>query len=208
MLNDSFPGQYYPPSTIVSFPTKKGKMTGKVQKLNQKTARVAVGSNESIWKVPYGIMEIEDQPVRPEITLKEISEFAYKKLHDYELYDWIFGFDLAQNRGGVCNYTRKRITLSVTFCSVATKEVIFDTVLHEIAHALAGYKEAHGPKWKNIARSIGCKATVCHSIDHGLDRWKGYCPCGETWKRKRLQKRIRSARCPKCKDKITWEAII
>jgi predicted SprT family Zn-dependent metalloprotease len=36
-----------------------------------------------------------------------------------------------------------------------------DTVLHEIAHAIAGHKAGHGPAWKMVARMIGAKPQRC-----------------------------------------------
>ena len=36
-----------------------------------------------------------------------------------------------------------------------SKEQIRDTVLHEIAHAIAGREAGHGPLWKVTARRIG-----------------------------------------------------
>ena len=80
--------------------------------------------------------------------------------------------------------------------------------MHEIAHAIAGYKASHGPDWKKWAIALGCKPEVYHSVRHGKDRWRGSCPCGQTWKRKKLQKRVRNGTCPDCEEKITWEAII
>lgn len=36
-----------------------------------------------------------------------------------------------------------------------------DTVLHEIAHAIAGHKAGHGPAWKAIARKVGARPVRC-----------------------------------------------
>ena len=207
-LTADFPGQYYPPSTIVSFPTEKGTLEGEVRKLNKTNARVIVGSNKTIWKVPYSILKIKKQSIQPEITLQEVEDFAYQKLMEYELLDWHFGFDLAQNRGGVCKSRSKVITLSVTYCLKASREEVLDTVLHEIAHAIVGPKHQHDKVWKEAALRIGCNGEVCHSVNHGLDKWEGSCPCGQTWKRKKLQKRVRNGTCPKCNAKITWQEII
>ena len=42
-----------------------------------------------------------------------------------------------------------------------------DTILHEIAHALAGAKAKHGPAWKAIARRLG--ATLKARAEEGED---------------------------------------
>ena len=207
-LSSEFAGQSYPPSTIVSFPTNKGKMQGEVRKLNKKDARVVVGYNQTIWKVPYSILKIEKRTIQPQITLTEIEDFAYKKLREHGLLDWHFGFDLAQNRGGVCKYRSKVITLSVTYCCKASREEVLDTVLHEIAHAMVGPGHQHDNIWRKTALSIGCNGEVYHSINHGLDKWEGKCPCGQVWRRKKLMKKVRNGKCPKCNEKITWAQII
>ena len=209
LLSPNFPGQNYPPSTIVSFPTKNGKMTGEVQKLLKKYARVVTDPSNGAWKVPYGIMTVEDRKINPEITLKEIHEFALLEMKEYELDDWKFGFDLAQVRGGVCKHRKKEISLSVSYCCAASREDVLDTVLHEIAHALAGFKVGHGPKWKKICKAIGCSGKVYHTTIHGKDRWEGTCPCGRSWTRMKLSQRSKKyAICPKCDENITWTQII
>ena len=208
MLPASFPGQDFPPKTIVSFSGPSGRISGKVQKLNKYDARVIDSSTRTIWKVPYRLMKIEKKEIEPEMSLQEIYDFAIEKMNDFELYNWNFGFDLAQNRGGVCKGRSKVITLSVTYCLNAPKEEVIDTVLHEIAHALVGPEHGHNKKWKLMAKWIGCKAEVYHNVDHGLDRWHGSCPCGQTWKRKKLMAKVRTATCPKCAERITWKEIL
>ena len=209
-LTAEFPGQYYPPTTIVSFFTEDyGTIKGKVQKLNKYDAKVSSKDTpRPFWKVPYSLLRIKKQTIQPKITLQEIEDFAYKKLVEHELLEWNFGFDLAQNRGGVCRFARKEITLSVTYCLKASREEVLDTVLHEIAHAMVGPGHHHDDVWKKAAFKIGCKGDVCHSVEHGLDKWEGHCPCGQEWRRKKLMTKVRNGTCPKCDAKITWKEII
>lgn len=69
---------------------------------------------------------------------------------------WIFEFDRAQQRLGQTNYSRKRITVSRYMASAATEAQVEQIALHEIAHALVGYRvQAHGIEWKAMAASIG-----------------------------------------------------
>ena len=39
-----------------------------------------------------------------------------------------------------------------------------DTVLHEIAHVIAGPRAKHGPVWRGIALEIGCNGERCHTL--------------------------------------------
>ena len=50
---------------------------------------------------------------------------------------WKFAFDRAIRRFGNCDYTRRRITLSAPLTLLNDEEKVKDTILHEIAHALA-----------------------------------------------------------------------
>jgi hypothetical protein len=47
---------------------------------------------------------------------------------------------------------------------IVKRSEILDTILHEIAHALVGHKEAHGPVWVAKAKEIGCSGCPTHSM--------------------------------------------
>jgi predicted SprT family Zn-dependent metalloprotease len=82
-------------------------------------------------------------------------------MNQHGLTDWHFSWDGARARFGCCNYTQKRITLSVHLVDLNTEERCRLTVLHEIAHALAGHKAGHGYEWRRICRAIGGNAQRC-----------------------------------------------
>ena len=93
----------------------------------------------------------------------------------------------------------------MSYCLRATRADIEDTLLHEIAHALAGHRHHHDDVWKAAARAIGCTAERCHDVDHTPARWLGECGCGKQWRRQRLSRRLRhGARCRKCGGEIAW----
>ena len=111
---------------------------------------------------------------------------------------WTFAFDNAKRRAGACDYTRQRITLSRYLAARYDDETNRQTILHEIAHALAGAKAGHGAAWKRIARSLGYTGGVTH---HGetateLAPWVGVCPAGHVAYRHR--KATRATSCAKC----------
>lgn len=70
---------------------------------------------------------------------------------------WRFGWNNRKKAYGVCNYKNSVISLSRYSTSNESEESVRDTILHEIAHAIAGYEARHGRVWKMIARSIGLK---------------------------------------------------
>jgi len=83
----------------------------------------------------------------------------YPFLKDYQLQ-----LDNARRRAGCCKVNEKIISLSRHHLSNNPREVIEDTIRHEIAHAIAYhcYKDiGHGKNWRAIAKKIGAtpKAT-------------------------------------------------
>ncbi len=83
-------------------------------------------------------------------------------MNQHGLADWSFEFDHARRRFGRCDYTHRRITLSKPLTFLNPIEEVRDTVLHEIAHALApGAK--HGPRWRAVCQKIGARPIRCYT---------------------------------------------
>lgn len=70
--------------------------------------------------------------------------------------DWTFAFDSSVTRLGLCSHRRKTISLSLHCTAVNTEEIVVNTILHEIAHALVGSGHGHNQTWKEKAQEIGC----------------------------------------------------
>lgn len=124
---------------------------------------------------------------------------------------WTFAFDNAKRRAGACDYTRKRITLSRYLSARYDDETNRQTILHEIAHALAGSDAGHGAHWKRIARDLGYTGGTTH---HGetateLAPWVGTCPAGHVaYRHRRATRQTSCARCSAAFDArflFTWE---
>jgi predicted SprT family Zn-dependent metalloprotease len=108
-----------------------------------------------------------------------VYEMARAAMNYYGLTDWSFSYDHAKRRMGACHFSKKMITLSKHYVTRNDFANIEDTILHEIAHALDHKKRGtsdHGPKWKAIARQIGCKAARCGSAEMPKGRFKYQCP--------------------------------
>ena len=80
---------------------------------------------------------------------------------------WTFGFDNAKTRGGQCNHTTKRITVSRHLASRFDDDEIHQVLLHEVAHAIAGPAAGHGPKWRSVARELGPQGITVNAISPG-----------------------------------------
>lgn len=89
---------------------------------------------------------------------------------------WHFGWDNARRRGGQCDFGMKRITMSRYLVPAWTEEEVRQTLLHEVAHALAGHKAAHGPEWVRIARSLGHSGERTHNNAVVTAPWIATCP--------------------------------
>ncbi len=209
-ITADFPGAACPPRSVIRFAVIGGREhTATVASIRTRSAH-AVDDAGVEWNVPYSsIRSVVDAPV-PGCTLREIQGLGDKLVSAFQSKGalpagWVFGFDLATSRAGVCRYVEKRIDLSVSYCLAATRAEIEDTVLHEIAHAIVGPRHNHDAVWKAKAREIGCAGERCHRVQHSTPKWIGECGCGQQWFRQTLQRRImRNRACAKCGGTIAW----
>lgn len=90
------------------------------------------------------------------MDLHEAQTMA-KELVEQHLDGWTFSWNRRKRAFGLCNYTTHEIQLSVILTAGETQEATRQTILHEIAHALAGPHAKHGPQWKAVARRLGVR---------------------------------------------------
>lgn len=123
---------------------------------------------------------------------------------------WSFGWDSAKKRLGVCKYDQHLISLSRYFVDYHSLGEIDQVMRHEIAHALAGSRAGHGPKWKKIATELGYnhKRISGDAIGNATAKLIGTCPNGHTVYRHRKPKtQLSCSRCATTFDRrylITW----
>ena len=207
-ITADFSGAACPVGSRVRFRWRGQTIDGTVAELQR--ARAVVAAGDVLWKVPYRLLAVVERVPERECTLADVEKLAVDLLARHKAgsglhADWGFGFDLSTSRAGVCRYDDRRIDLSVSYCLRATRAEIEDTLLHEIAHAIAGHRHHHDDVWKAVARAIGCTAERCHDVNHTPPRWLGECGCGKQWRRQRLSRRLRhGARCRQCGGEIAW----
>ena len=116
---------------------------------------------------------------------------------------WTFGFDSAKTRAGLCNYTNKRISVSRHLASRYEDDEIHQVLLHEVAHALAGTRAGHGPRWRRVAAELGYEGKRLHdgAIASELAPWLGNCPAGHLHYRYRRPTRVLA--CGICSRRFT-----
>lgn len=130
----------------------------------------------------------------------DATELAQCLMREHQLQDWSFGFNRAKRQLGICLYGERRIELSVHFVRANDEAAVRDTILHEIAHALAGPRAGHGRTWKAVCARIGAQPqrTDRHAqMPRGL--WQATCGhCGQVHHRHRRPARGRTYICRSC----------
>lgn len=111
---------------------------------------------------------------------------------------WTFGFDNAKRRAGQCDYTNRRITVSRYLAARHDDDENHQTLLHEVAHALAGPRAGHGRDWLRVAQGLGYVGGATHHGETAVELapWVGRCPAGHLAYRHRRP--TRSASCRSC----------
>lgn len=129
-------------------------------------------------------------------------------LGHHGLRGWSLAFDNARRRAGVCRYEARVIGLSAPLTRLHTPEHVRDTLLHEIAHALAGPRHGHDAVWAALARGIGGTAERCLPEDAARvsASWLGVCRAGHTHERHRRPERVSA--CSTCSATFSVEHIL
>ena len=143
----------------VRFRTAAGDaLTGTVERLNP--ARARVHCETGAWTVPYAGLDhacpaVGEERRRRAARLHEVAAQARELMDRHGLHEWSLRFGNARKKLGECRAKEKLIVLSRAHAMGGAPGDVTDTILHEIAHALAGPKAGHGPAWKAIARRLG-----------------------------------------------------
>jgi predicted SprT family Zn-dependent metalloprotease len=98
------------------------------------------------------------------MKLNIAKSLARSNMDKYGLSEWNIRFDNKRRRFGACIYYLKTISLSRYLVLSNPKNVVLDTILHEIAHALTPHCH-HNNTWKAQCRLIGAKPERCYSYD-------------------------------------------
>ena len=133
------------------------------------------------------------------MDLKELAAIASREMLKHDLHGWTFGFANTKRRLGVCKYRTKRIEIAEYYAQNSPQESVLDTLLHEIAHAIAGPKAGHGPAWKAIAKRIGATPRACDNSDDTAMQpgdWQAMCPaCKKVFHRYKRPRSLSGYRC-------------
>ena len=133
------------------------------------------------------------------MDLKELAETARLEMLKHGLRDWTFSLANTKRRLGVCKYRTKRIEIAEYYALNSPRETVLDTLMHEIAHAIAGAAARHGPVWKAVAIRLGATPRACDSSPDTVIKpgdWQATCPaCQKTVHRYKRPLTLSGYRC-------------
>ena len=142
------------------------------------------------------------------MDIDKALDLANEEMTKHNLSDWYFKFDRAARRFGVCNYTKKRISLSYTLTELNSEEKVLDTIRHEIAHALVGVHQGHNYIWRRKALEIGCNGKRCYSSEDTqtpTGKYQLKCDtCGQVINRHKMTKHTLKTACGICCKKYNY----
>lgn len=108
----------------------------------------------------------------------KVIALATELFQKHGIVNYSFGFDRAIRRAGLCDYTKRRITISKHLLAAADMDQIEQVLLHEIAHAVVGKSAGHGKIWRQKASEIGYRHERIDgsSLASEVAKWRGSCP--------------------------------
>lgn len=149
-------------------------------------------------------LEAKSEPGEEEpLPLNELRDLARRLMNDHGLENWTFAWDRAVRRAGATKWRTHTISLSAPLMRLFAPHEARNTILHEIAHALAGRGEGHGDVWRAKAIEIGARPERCYdsAMPSVEGDWIGTCPVGHTINRHRAPKNITTS-CSSCAPRV------
>ena len=102
------------------------------------------------------------------MELKKARDWLDETLTQYglEASGWQGRFDEAKRRFGICKMHHKTISLSRPLVMLNSEAEVRDTILHEVAHALAWERHGenchHDERWRTICTEVGARPVVTY----------------------------------------------
>jgi predicted SprT family Zn-dependent metalloprotease len=129
----------------------------------------------------------------------EAMMMSLMREHGLTLSGWRFKWDRAVKRNGSCNYGTRTLTLSRALTPLRTEAEVRNTVLHEIAHAMAGHRAGHGVEWRKVHRALGGDGRTRSASSGGRPemRWNLTCPVCD-YKSPRARRTSKTYACSRC----------
>lgn len=140
------------------------------------------------------------------MTVDEAARLADTLIKKHLKSPWTFKFNKRRTSLGICIFDKKVIQISTPFVECNTLEKVREVILHEIAHALAGYNAGHGPKWAKECRKLGIEPIVSYR-DVVMPPGKFVATCKNCETRYNKQHKVKKGYgyvCPLCKELLEF----
>ena len=140
--------------------------------------------------------------------LARVEVWANALIRMYLDESWSFRFDSAKTRAGSTRFAQKQITVSRYLAERWSDDDVHQTLLHEIAHAIAGPEAGHGRLWREACEAIGYVGGRTHSGEIASEhaKWVGSCPAGhEVF---RFRRPTRQSSCTRCASGFNEQHLI
>ena len=122
----------------------------------------------------------KDEQYRCDKNWKWANAYWQRKHDQFKLHGWTFKMNNSKTTLGMCKYGKKQVCISSYLLRGIScdENKIRNTILHEIAHIIAGHENNHNHNWKKVAVSIGASPATCGTMDTIDPSYIMYCPKG------------------------------
>lgn len=136
---------------------------------------------EATWAPAAPVTQDPDAPLAPADILAETLAMLAK----FGKSNWTAKMSpIATKMYGCADFGKSEIRISAKLAAVNPASRTRNTIAHEVAHVIAGYKAGHGPEWKQACRLTGAEPKACYSggdVQAVAARFSGDCnACGTT----------------------------
>lgn len=129
------------------------------------------------------------------MTQREAITHAKRLISVHGLAGWTVKIDTARTRAGQCRPARRQISLSSYIMRQRSFEDTYNTITHEIAHALVGAHHGHDAVWQRKHRELGGDGKRCFAHEDKESPYVGRCAHGKEWARYKRVPAGREYRC-------------
>lgn len=142
------------------------------------------------------------------------AEHLAKNLIEEHVPHYSFEWNELKTAIGICSERRLTIFLSKHWVEALDPESVKDTILHEIAHAIAGCDANHGQAWKAACVQLGANPSRCQMVSKEImnkvpHKYEAVCSCEHVFVAHRLGRHIRCGnyRCNTCHEVLFYKNV-
>lgn len=124
--------------------------------------------------------------------------------------DWRVEFSNTRRIAGRCTYSKKTIELSRHLCAAGTEDAVYNTILHEIAHAMTP-GAGHGARWRSTFLMLGgngeTRSSLYSDAHAQVAKYELLCPTSgrSLGHVNRKGKRLAASLCRCCSQPPIWK---